>query len=310
MTTQGTVVIAGAAGFLGGYAVRVFGASGWSVYGIDRAPGGVDGHPASPSPVELVEDDLSNPDGIVKLLDEWRPDVWLQFAGPSSVARSFTAPCADFDSSVLPLRSVLDAIRISGASTRLLLASSAAVYGEPDVVPVPETHRVAPMSPYGYHKYVQELALDEYFRLYGVRVCKARMFSTYGPGLRQLAVWDIARRALAGDFTIFGSGAESRDYLFAEDVARAIRCICEEAPFLGEAVNVASGRETPIVDMARIIYSTLGIQKEPQVVPAQVQGNPVRWCADTTKLRGFAFEPGIELDAGIARTMEWIRSDG
>lgn len=309
MTTSRKVVIAGGAGFLGGYAAAPFSRSGWSVIGVDLSLAPVGAHPAFPAYTEFVQNDLQQTNLVIGLLRRIRPDVWLHFAGPASVARSFDDPQKDFAASTLPLLNVLEALRVTGLETHLLLASSAAVYGNPDSLPVSETHPIKPISPYGYHKYHQELLLDEYQRLYGLRVCKARIFSSYGPGMRQLAVWDIARRALAGDFTVFGNGAESRDYLFAEDVGEAIRCISERSAFAGEAVNVGSGTETAIIDLARMIYAAMGISREPDLIRADRVGNPVRWRANIAVLRAMSFSPRVGLEEGIERTVGWVRAN-
>ena len=72
---------------------------------------------------------------------------------------------------------------------------------------------------------------------------------------------------MTGDFSVFGSGEESRDYLYVEDVARAFISILEKADFSGEAINIASGNETRIVDLSRMVYAALGTVNEPILCP-------------------------------------------
>ena len=306
MSSVGSVVIAGSSGYLGRYVSAAFDNGGWSVTRLDREPV----PEASTSPASLapdsVQNDLTLVQSIADLLVSRKPDCWVHLAGAASVARSFEFPALDFEMSLLPLLNVLEAIRLSGSKCRVLLASSAAIYGEPSLLPVPESCAGKPISPYGFHKLQQELLIEEYNRFHGIAACNARIFSTYGPGLKQLAVWDIAKRALGGDFSIWGSGMETRDYLFASDVARAILCLCENAPFRGEAINVGSGHEISIVELAKCIYGEIEANRMPQLKPSPVSGNPVRWRADVSLLNSMGFSPTVTLDAGIKETVEWI----
>jgi dTDP-glucose 4,6-dehydratase/UDP-glucose 4-epimerase len=134
-----------------------------------------------------------------------------------------------------------------------------------------------PISPYGFHKVQQELLLREYVRIDRLRGCAARIFSTYSQGLRRLAVWDVTRRALAGAHEVLGTGNQTRDYLHAGDVGRAI---VERAAFDGEAINVASGVEVSIRTLAAEIYRLAGIAAEPRFTGERLLGSPSHWRAD------------------------------
>jgi UDP-glucose 4-epimerase len=303
-----SILITGAAGFIGGYVASHFGERGWRVTAVDRNETATDLHLASVDFRSYIKDDLTEVSRLSRILDENRPDVCIHLAAPANVGLSFRQPLEDFLGHTLPLLRILEAIRQCADPPQLLLVSSAAVYGNPESFPVAEEHRIRPISPYGFHKYQQEILLDEYRVLYGLRVCKARIFSTYGPGLKQLAVWDITQRAIAGDYTVRGTGEETRDYLFIADVAEAIRCIAENAPFSGEAINVASGQEIPISRLAAMIYSQLGGAKRPELVPIDSDpGNPKRWRADTTRLQQLGFAQRTSLDCGLRLTVDWIK---
>ena len=304
----GSVVVAGAAGFLGQHVCTEFANAGWRVLGLDRNAPGTRDHQASSAYQEWVQDDLSSVASITTLLERTKPKAWIHLAGPASVSASFENPSREFESSNLPLARILDAIRRTNPDVRFLLASSAAVYGEPDHLPIAESQPQRPISPYGFHKVHQELLLDEYRQLYGMRVCKARIFSTYGPGIRQLAVWEISRRAMAGDFSVLGSGEESRDYLYVEDIAGAFMSILGQSNFYGEAINVASGNEMRIVDLSRMVYAALGSVKDTILCPETRPGNPQRWRADVSKLKAFGFSPTVNMVEGLSRTISWIRS--
>jgi len=304
MTAQSrTVLICGAAGFIGQHAASTFTATGWKVFGAGRPPAPFGKLPAD----RYFQGDLGDRAFAAAVLERCAPDRVLFLAGPSSVQQSFADPFADFQRQMMPLLGVLDGIRRHAASAGVVLLSSASVYGEPRAVPVAEQAPCRPISPYGFHKLQQEMLLAEYSSLYGLSTSIARVFSTFGEGLRQLAVWDITRRALQGDFSVHGTGRETRDYLHVSDVAGALQQICRRAPFAGEVINVASGTETSMLHMSNSIYRLLGITASPAFDESAEQGKPVRWCADVQYLQALGFTQELTLIRGLERTIRWIR---
>jgi UDP-glucose 4-epimerase len=252
--------------------------------------------------------EVSERDRFRALVEREAPAAIVHLAAPASVPQSFADPHADFLGHMVPLANVLDAARLSAGGARVILISSAAVYGNPESLPVDEGASLAPISPYAFHKIQQELLLDEYVTLHGVRACKVRLFSTYGENQRRLAVWEMTRRALAGDVHVLGSGEETRDYLYAGDAARAVVRIAEAAQCAGEAINVSSGQEVSIRELAAEIYRLAGITAPPQFTGEQMPGSPTRWRADVTRLRALGFDPP-GWAAGLAQTIDWIRTE-
>jgi UDP-glucose 4-epimerase len=304
VSEQRSALICGAGGFIGRHCVSAFQQAGWQVFGAGRA------HPAQREyAFPYFPGDLSDCEYVGRTMRDTRPDRVIFAAGPSSVRESFTDPCGDFAQQTLPLIQVLDGARSSAKRPGVLLISSAAIYGNPSSLPVSESDATAPISPYGFHKLQQELLLKEYATLFGVPTCSARVFSTYGAGLRQLAVWDIAQRALQGDFTLQGTGAESRDYLHVSDVALAIEQICRDAPFEGESINVASGQETDIERLATLIYQALGLNQRPLFTGSREPGKPLRWRANVDRLQALDCRPRKTLEQGLHETLDWIRAN-
>jgi UDP-glucose 4-epimerase len=297
------VLITGAGGFLAGHAAQAFRAAGWTCAGIGRSdPHGQGGLYAS---FHLA--DLESGDRFAALVERYDPALVVHFAGPSSVAASMARPQADLRDHIGPIGNVLEGIRISGRRSRFLLVSSAAVYGNAPSLPIGEDTPTRPVSPYGFHKLMQELLTDEYTALFGVPSATARLFSTYGEGLRRLAVWDITRRAMSGDLSVEGTGQEIRDYLHAEVIAQALVTIAEKAAFRGEAINVASGHGTTIHDLAAGIGAALGIQEAPRFTGAVRRENPTAWIADVRRLQSLGFTLPEDPMALLRRTVEWIR---
>jgi len=302
----GTVLITGGRGYLGCHAQRAFADAGWRVVDLDARPRRALAVGPAVEQAVHVRLDLRATGSVVDLLRRERPSHCVQMAGPSSVSASIRHPREDLEGHVLPTLSLLEAVHASGADTAVLVVSSAAVYGSPDRLPITEDHPVQPVSPYGCHSRIKELVAAEHRARHGVRVCIARLFSTYGPGLRRMAVWDIARRAMRGELTARGTGRESRDYLHARDAAAALVAICMRTPFAGEVVNVGSGEETEVRCLAGRIYSALGIAASCRFDGRVEAGKPLRWQADASTLRDLGFEPRIALETGVLETVRWI----
>jgi len=297
-----TVLITGAGGFLAGHVAGAFASAGWRTIGVGRT----DPNRQAESFDGFDLHDVADTEHDISLLERYTPEAIVHLAAPASVQQSMRNPLADVHGHVLPTAGLLESIRIAAIDTRVILISSAAVYGDPAVMPVSEDAPLAPISPYGFHKLQQELLLDEYVRIHGLRGCKARIFSTYGENLRRLAVWDIARRALAGNYTVYGDGDEARDYLYAGDAARVIVCLAERAECNGEALNVASGEAVTIRALADEIFRAADVDAAPQFTGETLPGSPRRWRADVTRLGSLGC-PTSPWSSGLGQTINWIR---
>lgn len=300
-------LICGAAGFIGSHAAAMFRLQGWRVVGAGRSSQGLTRN--GPHDEVFSAGDFNDPVYVNTLMNDAKPSRVVFVAGPANVQQSFIDPVLDFHNQMLPLINVLDAARKLPKPPGVLLVSSAAVYGNPEAVPVAESMQLSPISPYGFHKLQQEMLLDEYSRIFGLPTCKARVFSTYGTGLRHLAVWDITQRALKAEYVLQGSGEESRDYLHVSDLARAFETICKSSAFEGEAINVASGVELEISKLAALIYRELGFSEIPNFAGSELSGSPRRWQADTRKLAALGFLPQMPIEQGISETVNWIRNN-
>lgn len=278
--------------------------------GIDRNQN-LSREPANPDFIEFVNDDLAEPGVMCRLIGKYAPKAIVHAAGPANVRNSFRNPSLDLQAQVMPWLTVLEALRLSGAPTAVVLCSSAAVYGNPDKLPVSEAAAYKPISPYGYHKVLKETMLQEYVALHSVKGSIARIFSTYGPGLRQLAVWEITRRMLAGEHKIDGTGRETRDFLYIGDVASALVQIAAASPHTCSVYNVGSGTETQIIELARLLGRELGLVNLKLCGDGSTGatiGKPARWCADTTALCELGAARPVSLEDGLRETVRWIKS--
>lgn len=300
------LLVTGVQGFLGRYIARHFTEKGWSVVGVDNAP-------AENAPLS----DLSHYYGL-KLPDsrfgdvvkKHNPDLCVHCAGTASVGLSMTDPERDFYGSTALTFDVLNTLRIHALQCRFILLSSAAVYGNPRSLPIDESYLPGPISPYGFHKWQCEQLCREFAIVYGLPTASVRIFSAYGPGLRRQVLWDICRNALLrSSLMLQGKGTESRDFIHAIDVARAVEIVAGRSPMKGEVYNLASGRETSIEALARMALRELGMQFQPQFNGIVPPGTPTNWCADISELRRLGFDISISIERGIAAFSNWCKTE-
>ena len=300
------LLITGAAGFLGSTFAQYFSKKDWEIYGLDRvAP--------DKTTLAVLKDHaaLRLPDpSLDELLTQWKPDACIHAAGRASVPQSMANPASDFNDGTVLTFHMLDALRRCCPDCAFVLLSSAAVYGNPASLPVHEDQAPNPISAYGYHKLQSELLCKEFAGMFGMRTSIARLFSAYGPGLRRQVLWDITQKALTQrTITLQGTGSESRDFLHVLDIARALECILDGAVMRGEVINVASGRETKIADLAQLILNHVDpsiILKFSGELPS---GTPTNWQADIRKIAAMGFIPDIALDAGVANYVDWCKHE-
>jgi UDP-glucose 4-epimerase len=302
---SGAAVVCGAGGFLGAHIAAQLAAAGHRVIAVDRVP--AKGLPAGSE--ELVGE---LPDSrLERWLGEHRPELLVHAAGPASVAASMDDPVADHAGTVGTTLWLLDVLRRVSPRTRFVYLSSAAVYGNPEQMPIAETAPVRPISPYGFHKRCAELLVEEFHKVYGVPAASLRIFSAYGRGLARQVLFDICRKAAADELVqLGGSGTETRDFIHGKDVGRAVRAIAERGQLDGGVYNLASGVETPIREIAERIVAVLSPGKSVRFSGVQRAGDPLRWRADVGRLVGLGFGCQVGVAEGVADYAEWYREVG
>jgi UDP-glucose 4-epimerase len=221
---------------------------------------------------------------------EFRPDVVFNAAGTASVGASLDDPLSDFRGSVETCANVLEAVRSSGTDPLVVIPSSAAVYGNPAVLPVSEEAPLQPISPYGFHKVANELLTREYAQCFGLRIIVCRFFSVFGFAQRRLLVWELYEQLAGAENTVWlaGTGEETRDFLFIDDLGSALLGLAER--FQNEdpqclLLNVASGTETSVLTLAETLRDLVAPEKEIRCRGHLRKNDPLRWWADISRLR-------------------------
>ncbi len=302
-----TVLVCGAAGFLGRAFVARLSSTKEVVVGLDReAP---ENAPLASMSRYIMGDALQL--DWRQILDDVRPAQLVIALGRASVPQSFEDPDADFREGVLVSQRILEAARNVGDPPCVLVLSSAAVYGNPSVLPVAEDAPLRPISPYGIHKEMLEMLCREYAEMHGLLISVARIFSAYGPGLRRQILWDLLHRLRGpGPVVLRGSGSESRDFLHVRDVAEALALLMQECRLAPAGTllirNVGSGQETSIRELGEMILRVMDQPLDRLVFGGETDsGAPSNWRADIGRLEALGFSPSIDLEEGVAQYCRW-----
>jgi UDP-glucose 4-epimerase len=293
------VVVTGGAGFIGSHVVEALLARDDDVLVLDDLSSGK--RENVPEGAELREIDVRTP-----LNEHFEgTEACLHLAAQVDVRTAVERPDFDADVNVLGTIRVLEAARAHG--TRVVLASTGgAIYGEHEGKATEETAR-RPISPYGVSKLAAEEYVASYNRLYGTRHVSLRYANVYGPRQDpkgEAGVVSIFLGALKrGEAPrIFGDGKQTRDYVFAGDVARAtLAAAGREGIF-----NVGTGIETSVLELYDLCRRVAGVELEPEMAAARL-GELERSVLDASLAeRGLGWTPEVELEEGLRLTWESI----
>lgn len=306
-----TLLITGASGFLGTWLADAAYDSGYKIIGIDlRAP-------CKPQIWANFATSSCDTTDLVELLKGETLYAVCHLAGGASVAASVNDPYADF-SSLLPGTARL-ALFISKVQpqARLYLFSSAAVYGNPKRLPIGEGSEVLPISPYGAHKATSESLLFHYARIFNLKVTAFRIFSVFGPGLKKQLIWDVGQNALTAvkegtsAIVLFGTGNESRDFIYVKDVCKAVlTVVAHGSKRNAEIYNLASGVESTIAEVASCLVKKLKVDIKVSFNGGVRLGDPMNWRADISKLQELGYHSDYNLESGLMEVAAWMQELG
>ncbi len=295
-------VVTGGAGFVGSHVVEALLARGDEVAVLDNLSSGR--RENVPDGVTLVEGDIREP--LDSVFDEARPEVVFHLAAQIDVRRSVAEPDYDATVNVLGTIRVLEAARKHDAQV-VFSSTGGAIYGECEA-PAPETAERNPLSPYGTSKLAAEEYLASYNRLYGSGHVALRYGNVYGP--RQDPHGEAGVVAiffncfLAGTTPkIYGDGRQTRDYVYAGDVARATLAAGDRA---GGVFNIGTGRETSVLELYDLCRAVSAADVEAERA-AERPGELQRSVLDISlAARELGWRPERALDDGLAETWAWI----
>lgn len=286
------ILVAGSKGFIGSHLVDYFSAK-HNVTGCDIRP---ESNTHNYRFITSISD-------YENILREKQYDLFINASGSSGVGFSILHPEKDRELNALNVERMLAAIEKHSPQTKFINFSSAAVYGNPKQLPITEMDETHPLSPYGKHKLEAEEILKKYHREFGLSTCSVRVFSAYGPGLHKQLFWDIYMKVKdTPNVRLYGTGKESRDFIFITDLVCAIETIAQHAPLQGECLNVSSGIETSIEEVAKLFLDELGLPYTLSFSGEEKEGDPINWRADVSKLKKLGFTPSFSIREGLKIT--------
>jgi UDP-glucose 4-epimerase len=306
------VLVTGGAGFIGSHVVDRMLADGHEVSIVDSLERGRRENVAGPlsAGVELHQIDIRDP-ALRDVVAAARPETVLHLAAQVDVRVSVADPVLDAQINVAGSLNLLEAACAAGVRKFLMASSGGCIYGEPRTLPVKETYRGTPESPYGISKRVLHDYLAFYRRIHGLDWTVLALGNVYGPRqdpLGEAGVVSIFLGAmLAGrEHVIYGDGKQTRDFVFVADVADAFARALDRGS--GTVFNVGTGVETNVIELWESCARAAGYDGKMRFAPKR-PGELERIALDWGRAkRTLGWRPATELDAGIAETAAWVRS--
>lgn len=301
--------VTGARGFIGRHLALYLGGRGFVVCGV--------GHGHLP-PEHLAQAGLASwsnseitPESLDQLaIGNGAPDFVFHLAGGAAVGASLNAPFEDFTRTTHTTARLLEWLRVHSPRTRLVVASSAAVYGDTAGMPARESLRPAPVSPYGYHKLMMEQLCQEYSHIFGLSTAVLRLFSVYGEGLRKQLLWDCGVKLMSGaDVIEFGgSGEELRDWVHVDDAVRMMHQAAALASAESPLFNGGSGIGVRVRDIVNQL--AICLRRMPQIRFSGIsrRGDPTVLVADTERIVSAGISCRIPMDLGVQRYADWFQT--
>lgn len=298
-------LITGAAGFLGSALANQLSREGHQVRGLDDLSAG---DPSALEPgVHFTRGDVNDRPKLWTLLQE--VDCVYHLAARVSVPESVLYPREYNASNVGGTVSLMEAMRDVGIR-RVVLASSGAIYGDQEAQPLSEGQAPRPLSPYAVSKLAAEYYIRTIGQLWGIETVSLRIFNAYGPGQRLPAShppavpYFLRQATRGGTLVVNGDGSQTRDFIHVDDVVSAMVAAATAPNLNGLVVNIGSGTETSLLDLARLALEITGSSAN-IVASAKTSGGVSRMCANIALAeKRLNYRPSISLEKGLRLTLQ------
>ncbi|UOE93819.1 GDP-mannose 4,6-dehydratase [Alkalihalobacillus sp. LMS39] len=310
---MGKVLVTGGAGFIGSHVVDHLVNQGKEVIIVDNLSTGkleyvnqselVSFYEVDITEKEKLEDVFFTHQGIASI---------IHLAAQSKVGPSVENPILDATINIDGTIHVLEFARKYGIQT-FIYASSAAVYGPVETLPIKEEEKLQPLSPYGVSKLAAEEYIKAYGRLYGFDVFALRFANVYGPRqsvATEAGVITIFIDQLLADkqVVVYGDGEQTRDFVYVEDVAKAVlRCLLYDGKLDEMVFNVSTNTETSVASLLQIICNEIGVTYTPQFEEERPGDIKESYLANDKLKSSLGWKPTVSLEQGLEKTIEWSK---
>ena len=309
MSEAKTALVTGGAGFIGSHLVDRLVSQGFRVVVIDNLSTGKlkNLNPAA----TFHHVDITNK-SVVEVFQREQPDLVFHLAAQASVSVSTKDPIHDSDINVMGTLRLLEAARRCGIEKFIYSSTGGALYGEPQYTPCDENHPIVPLSPYALSKYVGELYLQLYHRLYLLNYTTLRYGNVSGPRQEphgEAGVVAIFTQAMleGKQPQIFGDGNQERDFVYIDDVVEANLAAIERGD--ADAFNIGTGEKTSVNRIFESIQSIIKYRWGPEHGPAR-PGEVYQISLDGSKAaRELGWTPKATLEEGLGQTVEYFREN-
>jgi len=297
------VLVTGGAGFIGSHLVDRLVADGSEVVVIDNLQAGkMENLESVLDRITFIKGDIRDVELLKRAIAD--VDVVFHIGANASVPDSVENPRYDFETNALGTFNVLEASTNSDVK-KIVYASSAAVYGEPEYTPIDEGHPLQPISPYGASKLAGEKMGFAFNETYGLDFTAIRIFNTYGPRQPRYVMYDFIKKLRKNPkkLEVLGTGEQVRDCCYISDMVDAFMLVAEKGD---EIYNAAGGIPTSIKELAEFMVSEISPNAKIQYGVKSWKGDINTLIADITKLRDLGFKPKVPLEEGVRNLIRWF----
>lgn len=299
------VLVTGGAGFIGSNLVDHLIETVDEVIVVDDLSMGLGSNLPKSNKVKFYKESITNYDFMKKLLINEKPDYIYLLAAIASVADSVERPIETHEINENANLFILETIRKANLPVKkLLFASSAAVYGDNPELPKKESSQIKPLTPYAIDKFATERYVIDYGNLYGLNTVCVRFFNVYGPKQNPKSpysgVLSIISDAIKKEkqFTMFGDGSQTRDFVFVGDVIQALLLLMKTTAAQHDVYNVATGKATSIKDVIQA-YESISNKKLTVNYQKTRAGDIKDSRADISNLSSLGYQPRFDIESGL-----------
>jgi UDP-glucose 4-epimerase len=306
-----TALVTGGAGFIGSHLTKTLLDDGYNVRVLDNySTGCIENLQECIRDIDLIQGDIRDPEVVARSVE--KVDFVFHLAAQISVAASMENPAECFDINVTGTNLILQQAARSGVE-KVIISSSAAVYGNQDQLPIKEMSSLNPLSPYAASKQMDEILAGLYTRAYHLPVICLRYFNVFGPRQNPNSPYAAAipifiEKMLKNKTPIlYGDGGQTRDFIYISDVVRANILAAKNGPPEGGIINICTGKQVTILELIEELQKYFPGSQPIQLQPARSGDIYNSYGSPKLAKKIISFESEVKFSEGLKRTIEWMK---